>query len=161
MIEMLSVRVEVPEGINVIIGQSHFIKSAEDIYESLVSSVPGILFGLAFCEASGPKLVRCEGTSEELKDLATKSALGVGAGHSFFVFIKGAFPINVLNSLKNLSEVCQIFCATANPVQVIIAQSEQGRGILGVIDGNSPVGVETNSDVEARRIFLRKIGYKR
>lgn len=154
-------QIDVPEGTNVIVGQSHFIKSAEDIYESLVSAVPSIQFGLAFCEASGPRLVRCEGTAEDLENLAAKNALQVGAGHSFIIYIRGAFPINVLNSLKNLSEVCQIFCASANPVQVVTAQSNQGRGILGVIDGYSPLGIETRADVEARRAFLRKIGYKR
>ena len=161
MVNILLVQIEVPEGTNVILGQTHFIKSAEDIYESLVSSVPGIQFGLAFCEASGPRLVRCEGTSEDLTKLAAKNALQVGAGHSFIVYIRGAFPINVLNPLKSISEVCQIFCATANPVQVVVAESEQGRGILGVIDGSSPLGVEIDEDVEVRRSFLRKIGYKR
>lgn len=161
MLEMKLIQVDVPEGANIIIGQSHFIKSVEDIYESLVSSVPGILFGVAFCEASGPRLVRCDGTNDDLKALAAKHALEIGAGHSFVTYIRGAFPINVLNSLKNLSEVCQIFCATANSVQVIIAQSEQGTGILGVIDGSSPLGIETDSDADDRRNFLRKIGYKR
>lgn len=143
-----------------IVGQSHFIKTAEDIYESLVGSVPAIRFGLAFCEASGPRLVRCEGTDDKLKELAAKDAMAIGAGHSFILYIQGAFPINVLNALKNLSEVCQIFCATANPLQVIVACSEQGSGILGVIDGNSPLGVEGSTEVQARREFLRKIGYK-
>ncbi len=154
------IQVEVPDGTNVIIGQSHFIKTTEDIHEALVSSVPGIQFGLAFCESSGPRLVRVEGTSEELRKLAIKNVVEIGAGHSFIIYIKGAFPINVLNALKNLGEVCQIFCATANPVQVIVAQSEQGRGILGVIDGGSPMGVELEQDVKERRAFLRKIGYK-
>ncbi len=153
-------QIDTPEGTNVVIGQAHFIKTVEDIYESLVSSVPGIQFGLAFCEASGPRLVRREGTHEDLTKLAGENALKIGAGHSFIVYIRGAFPINVLNSLKNLSEVCHIFCASANPVQLIIAQTDQGRGILGVIDGNSPLGIEDTSDVEARRSFLRKIGYK-
>jgi uncharacterized protein len=161
MFETSLVQIEVPEGSNVIIGQSHFIKTAEDLYESLVSSVPGAQFGLAFCEASGPRLVRCEGTNDDLKALAGKNALQIGAGHSFIIYIRGAFPINILNSIKQLSEVCQIFCATANTVQIIIAQSDQGRGILGVIDGSSPLSVETNSDIEARRSFLRKIGYKK
>jgi len=160
MVETELVQVEVPEGTNVIIGQSHFIKTAEDIYESLVGSVPGIKFGLAFCEASGPKLVRCESTDKELNDLAARNALAIGAGHSFILYIRGAFPINILNGLKNLQEICNIFCATANPVQIIVAKSEQGRGIVGVIDGSSPLGVENESDVEARRAFLRKIGYK-
>jgi uncharacterized protein len=154
------VQIEVPEGCNVIIGQAHFIKTAEDVYEAIVSSVPGIQFGLAFCEASGPRLVRCEATNTDLKILAGKAALLIGSGHSFIIYLQGAFPINVLNALKNLSEVCQIFCATANPVQVLVAQSDQGRGILGVIDGFSPLGLETDSDVSVRRSFLRKIGYK-
>ena len=154
------VQVEVPDGTNVIVGQSHFIKTTEDIHEALVSSVPGIQFGLAFCESSGPRLVRSEGTNEDLKRLAVKKALEVGAGHSFIIYIKGAFPINVLNALKNLGEVCNIFCATANAVQVIVARSEQGSGILGIIDGGHPLGVETEQDVKERRTFLRKIGYK-
>jgi len=160
MIELKLVQVDVPDGINVIIGQSHFIKTVEDLYESLVSSVPNIQFGLAFCEASGPRLVRCEGTAIDLKDLAAKNELRIGAGHSFIVYIRGAFPINVLNAVKNISEVCQVFCASANPVQLIVAETDQGRGILGVIDGNSPLGIETSTDVETRRSFLRKIGYK-
>ena len=160
MIETRLVQIDVPEGTNVIVGQSHFIKTAEDIYEAMVSAVPEIKFGLAFCEASGPRLVRCEGTRNDLKELAARNALEVGAGHSFIIYIQGAFPINVLNSLKSLSEVCQIFCATANSVQIVIAQSDQGRGILGVIDGSSPLGIETAEDLEARRSFLRKIGYK-
>jgi len=160
LLETLIVQVDVPEGTNVIIGQSHFIKTTEDIHEALVCSVPGIQFGLAFCESSGPRLVRSEGTSKELKDLATKIAIEIGAGHSFIIYIKGAFPINVLNALKNLGEVCQLFCATANPVQAIVARSDQGSGIIGVIDGGSPLGVETEQDVKERRAFLRKIGYK-
>jgi uncharacterized protein len=161
MLEMQLVPIDVPDGINVVIGQSHFIKSAEDLYEALVTSLPGAVFGLAFCEASGPRLVRCEGTSDDLINLAARNALQVGAGHSFIVYLRGAFPINVLNSLKNLHEVCQIFCATANPVQVVVAQSDQGTGILGVIDGSSPLAIEAPPDIEARRSFLRKIGYKR
>ncbi len=160
MLETSLVQIDVPDGNNVIIGQAHFIKTAEDLYEAIVGSVPEIQFGLAFCEASGPRLVRGEGTNPDLKDLAGKGALAIGAGHSFIIYLKGAFPINILNALKNLSEVCQIFCATANPVQVIVAQSDQGRGILGVIDGYSPLGLETESDVSTRRSFLRKIGYK-
>jgi uncharacterized protein len=161
LVETKVIQVDVPEGTNVILGQSHFIKTAEDIYESIVSSVPAVQFGLAFCEASGPRLVRCEGSDDNLKDLAAKNAIAIGAGHSFLVYIRGAFPINVLNGLKNLSEVCQIYCATANPLQVVIAATEQGNGILGVIDGSSPLGIEGASDVKARREFLRKIGYKR
>jgi uncharacterized protein len=161
LLELRTVSLDIPEGTNLILGQSHFIKSVEDLYEVLVSSVPGILFGLAFCEASGPRLVRCEGTADDLKEFATKSALQIAAGHSFVIYIRGAFPINVLNGVKSLSEVCQVFCATANPVQVMLGHTEQGNGILGVVDGSSPLGVETNADVEKRHEFLRKIGYKR
>jgi len=160
LLETILIQIEVPEGTNVIIGQSHFIKTTEDIHEALVCSVPGIQFGLAFCESSGPRLVRSEGTSKELKELATKNAVKIGAGHSFIIYIKGAFPINILNALKNLGEVCQLFCATANPVQAIVVRSDQGSGIVGVIDGGSPLGVETEQDVKERRAFLRKIGYK-
>jgi len=160
MLDTSIVQVEVPEGCNIILGQAHFIKTAEDIYEAVVSSVPGIQFALAFSEASGPRLVRCEGTNIALKSLAGKTALQISSGHSFVIYLQGAFPINVLNALKNLSEVCQIFCATANPVQVLIAQTEQGRGVLGVIDGYPPLGLEEEGDVSARRTFLRKIGYK-
>jgi len=159
-VELKLVRLEVPEGTNVIVGQSHFIKTAEDIHELLVSSVPNVKFGLGFCEASGPKLVRHEGNDKELRDLAAKSAYSIGAGHCFVLYIKDAYPINVLNGIKGLSEVCNIFCATSNPVGIIIAQSDQGRGILGVIDGSSPSGIETEKDIADRRAFLRKIGYK-
>jgi uncharacterized protein len=159
-VELLLVPLDVPQDLNVIVGESHFIKSAEDIYEAIVNSVPGIRFGLAFCEASGPRLVRVEGSDEDLRNLASKSALKIGAGHTFVIFLKGAYPINVLNALKNVSEVCNIFCATANPVQVVVAQSEQGRGILGVIDGSSPLGIEKEEDARDRRAFLKKIGYK-
>ncbi len=151
---------EIPGNANVILGQTHFIKTAEDLYEILVSSVPQIKFGLAFCEASGPCLVRSEGNDEELKKLAEKSAFEMGAGHSFIIYIKNAFPINILNAVKNCPEVCNIFCATANPVEVIIAETEQGRGILGVIDGFKPRGIEKEEDVKHRKEFLRKIGYK-
>jgi uncharacterized protein len=160
VVEISLVKVDVPEGLNVVIGQSHFIKTTEDVHEALVNSVPGIKFGFAFCESSGPRLIRCEGTSEELKRLATKNAQEIGAGHSFVLYLQGAYPINILNALKNVPEICNIYCATANPVQVIVASSEQGRGILGVIDGGSPLGVETEGDVNERRAFLRKIGYK-
>jgi len=157
---MKSIQIDVPEGTNIIIGQSHFIKTTEDIHDALVNSVPGIKFGLAFCESSGPRLVRCEGTSEDLKKLAAKNALEIGAGHCFVVYLQGTYPINVLNDLKNVSEICQIYCATSNPVQVIIVESGQGRGIIGVIDGGSPLGIETEKDVQERRSFLRKIGYR-
>jgi len=145
---------------NVILGQSHFIKTVEDLYEALVGCVPNIKFGLAFCEASGACLVRSEGTDEDLKKLAVENASNIAAGHSFIIFIKGAYPINVLNAVKNVSEVCSIFCATANEVEVIVAQSQSGRGILGVIDGASPKGQEKDSDVKWRKDLLRKIGYK-
>jgi uncharacterized protein len=154
------VELELAPDVNVIIGQSHFIKTAEDIYDALSSSVPGIRFGLAFCESSGPRLVRVEGTDDDLKQLASRNALRVGAGHSFIVFLKGTYPINVLNALKNVPEICNIYCASANPIQVILAKTDQGRGILGVIDGGSPVGVEGEKEVRERRAFLRKIGYK-
>jgi uncharacterized protein len=154
------IRLDVPETLNVIVGQSHFIKTAEDLHEALVNSVPGIKYGLAFCEASGPRLIRIEGTDSELKSLAAKNALRIGAGHSFVLYLRNAYPINVLNALKSVPELCSIFCASSNPVQVIVAESGQGRGILGVIDGSSPLGIEGEKEVEERRSFLRKIGYK-
>ncbi len=156
-----TVTIEKPEAVNFILGQSHFIKSVEDLHETLVTSVPGIKFGLAFCEASGKRLVRWSGTDETMIALAQKNALAIGAGHSFIIFLgEGYFPVNVLNAVKNVPEVARIFCATANPTQVIVAQSEQGRGILGVIDGGSPLGVEGEEDIAWRKSFLRKIGYK-
>ncbi len=156
-----TVSIEKPEDINFILGQSHFIKSVEDIHETLVNSVPGIKFGLAFCEASGARLVRWSGTDETMIALARKNALAIGAGHSFIIFLgEGFFPINVLNAVKDVPEVARIFCATANPTQVIVAQSEQGRGILGVIDGGSPLGVEDEDGIAWRKGFLRQIGYK-
>lgn len=161
MVEIKLLEVGVPDGLNVIIAQSHFIKTVEDVYEALINSVPGIKFGFAFCESSGPRLVRCEGTDEELKELAAERALAVAAGHSLIIYLRGAYPINVLNALKDVPEICNIFCATANsPVQVILAESEQGRGILGVIDGRSPLGLESENDAKERHAFLRKIGYK-
>ncbi|MGB6606342.1 MAG: adenosine-specific kinase [Atribacterota bacterium] len=159
--ELKSVRMEFPEDANIIIGQTHFIKTAEDLYEVMVSAVPGAKFGLAFNEASGPCLVRAEGNDSELKALAIKNVKAIGAGHVFVIILKDAFPINVLNAIKNCSEVCSIFCATANPVEVIIAQTDLGRGVLGVIDGNSPKGVETDKDIQERKEFLRMIGYKK
>ncbi|HZK40676.1 MAG TPA: adenosine-specific kinase [Atribacterota bacterium] len=159
--ELKTVRMEFPEDANIIIGQTHFIKTAEDLYEVMVSAVPGAKFGLAFNEASGPCLVRAEGNDSELKALAIKNVKAIGAGHVFVIILKDAFPINVLNAIKNCPEVCSIFCATANPVEVIIAQTELGRGVLGVIDGNSPKGVETNKDIQERKEFLRMIGYKK
>ena len=159
--ELKLIPIEKPEDMNFILGQTHFIKTVEDLHESLVGVVPGIQFGLAFCEASGPTLVRTSGTDDDLVELAKVNALEIGAGHSFIVMLgSGYFPINVLNAVKMVSEVCRIFCATANPTQVVVAESEQGRGILGVIDGFSPKGVETADDVAHRKEFLRTIGYK-
>jgi hypothetical protein len=155
------VPIKKPEDVNFILGQTHFIKTVEDLYEILVSAVPGIKFGLAFCEASGACLIRSEGTDEEMIKLAEDNAKNIGAGHSFIIFLKTAYPINVLNQIKNCPEVCRIFCATANPCLVIIAESEQGRGILGVIDGSSPKGVEDEEGKKWRKELLRKIGYKR
>ena len=148
------------EDLNFILGQSHFIKTVEDIHETLVQTVPGIQFGLAFCEASGPRLIRLTGTSDTLIELAKENAVNIGAGHSFILFLGNAFPINVLPMLRNISEICTIFCATSNPTQVIVGVTEQGRGIMGIIDGQSPEGVETDKDIQKRMEFLRKIGYK-
>jgi adenosine/AMP kinase len=160
-VELLTVEIQKPEGTNVIIGQSHFIKTVEDLYEVLVGTVPGIKFGLAFCEASGPALVRAAGTDEDLTGLAKRTALQLGAGHSFVIFLgEGVFPVNVLNGVKMVPEVCRIFCATANEVQVVVAETAQGRGILGVIDGVKPTGIEGEDDVRHRQSFLRAIGYK-
>ena len=158
--EIKTVALEIPEGANIIIGQTHFIKTAEDLYEVMVNAVPGIKFGVAFCEASGPCLVRAEGNDSALKEIAIRNAANIAAGHTFVILIKEAFPVNVLNSIKTCPEVCSVFCATANPVQVIVAETEQGRGIMGVIDGYRPRGVETEKDVQHRKQFLRKIGYK-
>lgn len=158
--ELKTVKMEFPEEANIIIGQTHFIKTTEDLYEVMVNAVPGIKFGLAFNEASGPCLIRAEGNDQELKSLAIKNVKVIGAGHIFVIILKDAFPINILNSIKNCPEICTIFCATANQVEVIIAQTDLGRGVLGVIDGYSPKGVETNKDVQGRKEFLRKIGYK-
>ncbi|MBU0549432.1 MAG: adenosine-specific kinase [Candidatus Omnitrophica bacterium] len=160
MTESKVIKIKKPDEVNLILGQSHFIKTVEDLYEVLIGSVPGIKFGLAFCEASGACLVRSEGNDKELKKLAEDNALEIGAGHSFIIFMKDAYPINVLNSIKNIPEVCRIFCASANPVEVIITQTSQGRGILGVIDGVSPKGLESCEDIAWRKDFLRKIGYK-
>ena len=159
--ELVVVPVEKPEIVNLILGQSHFIKTVEDLHEALVGTVPGIKFGLAFCEASGPALVRASGTDDELVELARQNALALGAGHSFVIFLgEGFYPVNVLNAIKAVPEVCRIFCATANPVEVILAETEQGRGILGVVDGVKTKGVETEDDVAQRKAFLRMIGYK-
>jgi len=155
-----TIKIKKDSDLNVILGQTHFIKSVEDLYEVLAGSVPGLRFGFAFCEASGACLVRAEGTDENLKNLAIENALAIGAGHSFIVFIKDAYPINILNAIKGLSEVCSVFCATANDVEVIVAESKLGKGILGVIDGASPKGVEKQEDIKWRKDLLRKIGYK-
>lgn len=159
--EILLEKVNKPEDINFVFGQSHFIKTVEDIHEMLVSSVPGIKFGLAFCEASGPCLVRWSGNDEALIDLATENAMRIGAGHSFILFLgEGFFPINILNNLKSIPEVVNFFCATANPTDVVLLQTEQGRAVLGVVDGFSPKGIETEKDIATRKRFLRMIGYK-
>jgi len=158
--EIDNVKINIPEGANVIIGQSHFLKTVEDIYETLVGTVPGIKFGLGFCEASGACLVRSEGNDEELKQAAENTALELGAGHCFVLFIRNAFPINVLKSLKDVPEVCQIFCATANPLEVVTAETVQGRGVIGVIDGAKPKGIETKKDIKWRKDLLRTIKYK-
>lgn len=159
--ELKSVQIEKPDVLNLILGQSHFIKTVEDIHEALVTAVPGIEFGLAFCEASGPALVRATGTSDELTELAKENALALSAGHCFIILLgEGFYPINVLNAIKDVPEVCRIYCATANPVEVILAETKQGRGILGVVDGVRSKGVETEQDVEERKKLLRAIGYK-
>lgn len=155
------VTLEKPDDMNFILGQSHFIKTVEDIHEALVNAVPGAKFGLAFCEASGPCLVRASGTDDALVELAAKNALALSAGHSFIVMLgQGLYPLNILNAIKAVPEVCRIFCATANPTQVILVQTEQGRGILGIVDGFLTKGIETEQDVEKRKSFLRMIGYK-
>ena len=159
--ELKLVPVAIPENANVVIGQSHFIKTVEDLYEIMATGVPGAAFGLAFNEASGACLVRAEGNDEALRAAAIDTALALGAGHAFVLYLRNAYPINVLNRIKDCPEVCRIFCATANPLQVVVAESEQGRGVMGVIDGSSPKGVEQDADREWRVGFLRKIGYKR
>ena len=161
MLNLHLVPLEIPENGNLVLGQSHFIKTAEDIYEAIVNTVPQMKFGVAFNEASGPCLTRVEGNDDALKALAAKNATAVGAGHTFVVVMQNGYPINVLGRIKDVPEVCSIFCATANPVQAVVAESEQGRGVLGVIDGTPPKGVEGPEDVEKRRGFLRMIGYKR
>lgn len=160
ILELNVVKVDVPEDVNVILGTAHFIKTVEDLYEALKNSVPDIKFGIGFCESSGPCLVRREGNDEELQNLAVRYASKLGCGHSFVIFMKNAFPINVLEKIKQVSEVCTIHAATSNPLQVIVAETEQGRGILGVVDGMKTKGVETEADIKARKEFLRKIGYK-
>jgi adenosine/AMP kinase len=159
-VELKVVRIEKPDEVNLILGQAHFIKTVEDLHETLVTQVPGAKFALAFCESSGPALVRWSGTDPELTELAKKNALALACGHSFIVFLRGLYPINVLNAVKMVPEVCRIFCATANPVEVIVAETEQGRGILGVIDGVKTKGVESEPEIAERKAFLRTIGYK-
>jgi len=159
--ELETVPLEIPEGVNLILGQTHFIKTVEDVYEAIVTAVPQMKFGIAFNEASGPCLTRADGNDDELKQLAIRNASAVAAGHIFVVVMREGYPINVLGRIKDVPEVCNIYCATANPVEVIVAQSELGRGVMGVIDGSSPKGVETAEDAERRRAFLRTIGYKR
>ncbi len=154
------VPIEAPEDVNVILGHSHFIKTVEDLYEALVGSSPGLRFGLAFCEASGPRLVRWAGNDDGLISMAQVAAQAIGAGHAFVVFLRDGFPINVLNAVKMVPEVCRIFAATANPLQVVVGETEQGRGILGVIDGEPPLGVEGDEDIAARKELLRRFGYK-
>ena len=159
--ELKTIRLSVPESCNIILGQSHFIKTVEDLYELMITGCPHCKFGIAFCEASQSCLVRVEGNDEDLKKTATENAISLGTGHAFVILLKDAFPINVLNAVKSCPEVCHIFCATANPLEVIVAETDQGRGVLGVIDGFSPKGVETEGDIITRNEFLRKIGYKR
>ena len=158
--KLLNISIEKPGEVNFILAQSHFIKTVEDCYETLAEAMPGIKFGLAFCEASDPKKIRKAGTDKEMINLAVKNAKKVAAGHTFFIFLKNAFPINILNRIKNLSEVVNIFCATANPTEVIVAETKLGRSILGVVDGESPAGVENEKEEKERKEFLRKIGYK-
>ncbi|HEX9972908.1 MAG TPA: adenosine-specific kinase [bacterium] len=158
--ELLVVKIDNPDHLNLILGQSHFIKTVEDLHEALVNSVPQIKFGVAFCEASDKRLVRWSGNDDELINLARNNALQIGAGHVFIIFMKNAFPINVLKEIKNVPEVCRVFCATANSVEVVIAESELGRGILGVIDGQKSLGIETEQDIAERKALLRRFGYK-
>jgi adenosine/AMP kinase len=158
--EFKSVKIEVPKECNVILGMAHFIKTVEDLYEALVNAVPSIKFGIGFCESSGPCLVRVEGNDDGLKQLAAKTAYDIAAGHSFVVFMKNAYPLNVLDKVKQVPEVCTIYAATANPLEVLIAETEQGRSVIGVVDGYKSKGIETENDVKTRKEFLRKIGYK-
>jgi adenosine/AMP kinase len=158
--ELKSVAIDKPEDMNLILGQSHFIKTVEDLYEALVGTSPYLKFGIAFCEASGPRLVRKAGNDDELVGLAVRNAQAIGAGHSFIIFLRDGFPVNVLNQVKMVPEVCNVLCATANPVEVLVAETAAGRGIVGVVDGGSPLGIETADDEAARRDLLRQIGYK-
>ena len=161
MLELLTIRMELPAETNIVIGQSHFIKTVEDIYEAVATTAPHARFGLAFNESSGECLVRCEGNDPVLRETAAGNAQALAAGHVFVLMIQNAYPINLLNAIRNVPEVCSIFCATANPIEVVVARSEQGQGVLGVIDGSSPKGVESEADVAWRHNLLRKIGYKR
>ena len=158
--ELKVVKMETPEGCNLILGQSHFIKTVEDLYEAMASSTPTVKFGLAFCESSGDRLVRFEGNDQELKEKAAENGLRLGCGHSFVILMREAFPVNVLNQIKAVPEVCTIHAATANPLEVIVAETEQGRGVLGVVDGQKPLGVEDEEGVRWRKEILRKFGYK-
>ncbi|NWG09785.1 MAG: adenosine-specific kinase [Nitrososphaerales archaeon] len=158
--ELKVVKIDPPDGVNLIIGQSHFIKTVEDVYEALVNSVPNIKFGLAFCESSGKCLVRHEGNDDELRRLVAEKALELSSGHSFIIFMRNSYPINVLNRIKEVPELCNIYCATANPVEVILVETNQGRGILGIIDGFRSKGIEGDEDIRWRKDFLRKVGYK-
>ncbi|HEX8910205.1 MAG TPA: adenosine-specific kinase [Anaeromyxobacteraceae bacterium] len=158
--QLSTVSIEKPDDVNVILGQSHFIKTVEDLHEALAGAASQLRFGIAFCESSGPRLVRRSGNDPALTELATRAALALGAGHSFVIFLREGYPVNVLNQVKSVPEVCRVFCATANPVQVVVAETEQGRGILGVVDGGTPLGVERDEDVRERKELLRRIGYK-
>jgi len=160
MLELKVIKIKKPDDVNVILGQSHFIKTVEDLYEALINNVPGIKFGLSFAESSGACKIRSEGNDPDLKKLAQENALEIGAGHSFLIFLKNAYPINVLNAIKAIPEVCTIYCASANPIEIIIVETDNGRGILGVVDGLKPKGIESNEDITWRKEFLRKIGYK-
>jgi uncharacterized protein len=160
IVELSEYPIEKPDGMNVIVGQAHFVKTIEDVHEALTDASPILRFGIAFCEASGPCLIRRSGNDDDLIDLAARNAEGIGAGHSFIVFLREGFPINVLNRIKQVSEVCTVFCATANSVEVLVAQTENGRGIIGVIDGLPPSGIESDADVADRKALLRKMGYK-
>ena len=160
MLEFKTVKIEMPKDCNVILGMTHFIKTVEDLYEALVNAVPNIRFGIGFCESSGPCLVRHEGNDEELRRSAAEKALEIACGHSFIIFLKNAYPINVLDKIKNVPEICTVYAATANPLEVIVVETEQGRGIIGVIDGLKSRGIETEEDAKERKDFLRKLGYK-
>lgn len=158
--DLTLVEIENPDDLNLVLGQAHFIKTIDDLHEALAGSSPHLHFGIAFCESSGPRLIRRSGNDGELVELAVRNLHAIGAGHAFLVFLRDGFPVNVLNQLKHVPEVCRIYCATANPVQVVVAETEQGRGILGIVNGGPPLGVETDDDIAARRALLRSLGYK-